>query len=48
LSYEQILTGNGFGLDDVRPSIETVYEIGNAKEAPLKGEYHPFLNGVSR
>jgi UDP-N-acetyl-2-amino-2-deoxyglucuronate dehydrogenase len=48
LSYEQILAGNGFSLDDARPSIETVYEIGNAKEASLKGEYHEFLNGMSR
>ncbi len=44
-SYEQILTGNGFGLDDARPSIETVFEIRNAKEAALRGEYHPFLKG---
>ena len=48
LSYKRILAGNGFGLDDAKPSIETVYEIGNAKETPLKGEYHPFLMGMKR
>jgi UDP-N-acetyl-2-amino-2-deoxyglucuronate dehydrogenase len=48
VSYKQILAGMGFGLDDARPSIETVYEIANAKEAPLRGEFHPFLNGLSR
>ena len=45
-SYKHILAEKGFGLDDARPSIETVYEIGNAKETPLKGEYHPFLKGM--
>lgn len=29
-SYEQILQGHGFGLDDVRPSVELVYRIRNA------------------
>ncbi|OPY79871.1 MAG: UDP-N-acetyl-2-amino-2-deoxy-D-glucuronate oxidase [Syntrophorhabdus sp. PtaU1.Bin153] len=48
VSYEQILSGNGFGLDDARPSIETVFEIRNAKEAPLRGEYHPFLKTIKK
>jgi UDP-N-acetyl-2-amino-2-deoxyglucuronate dehydrogenase len=43
LSYREILAGNGFGVDDVRPSIETVFEIRNAKKIGRKGEYHPFL-----
>lgn len=47
-SYERILAGEGFGLDDARPSIETVFEIRNAREAPLQGEYHPFLKKVDR
>lgn len=47
-SYERILAGEGFGLDDVRPSIETVFEIRNAKEAVLQGEYHPLLKGTDR
>ena len=30
VSYRQILEGEGFGLLDARPSIETVHEIRNA------------------
>ncbi len=40
-SYQQILNGNGFGLNDARTSIQTVYEIRNQKPAPLQGDYHP-------
>jgi UDP-N-acetyl-2-amino-2-deoxyglucuronate dehydrogenase len=42
-SYQQILEGKGFGLEDARRSIETVFEIRNAQAAPLRGDYHPFL-----
>ncbi len=41
-SYEEILKGNGFGLDDARQSIQIVHEIRNAKPIGLKGDYHPF------
>ncbi len=40
-SYRQILQGNGFGLDDVRPCIQMIYEIRNAAPVGLKGDYHP-------
>lgn len=40
-SYSQILQGNGFGLDDVRPCIQIIYEIRNAAPVGLKGDYHP-------
>jgi UDP-N-acetyl-2-amino-2-deoxyglucuronate dehydrogenase len=46
LSYQEILEGNGFPLDDVRPSIETVAQIRTAPIEPEKGEPHPFLRGV--
>ena len=42
LSYNQIINKNGFGLDDARNSIETVYQIRNSKEVGLINEYHPF------
>lgn len=42
-SYEQILLGKGFGLQEAYPSIEIVHTIRNAPLAPLKGDYHPFL-----
>ncbi|HKK66829.1 MAG TPA: Gfo/Idh/MocA family oxidoreductase [Bacteroidales bacterium] len=41
LSYQEILRGNGFGLDDARKSIEIVYDIRNATPIGLKGDYHP-------
>ena len=40
-SYRQILYGNGFGLNEARTSIQTVYEIRNQRPAPLQGDYHP-------
>ena len=40
-SYRQILNGNGFGLEDVRPCIQIVYDIRNATPIGLKGDYHP-------
>lgn len=40
-SYKQILAGRGFGLDDVRACIQTVYDIRNAKAIGLVGDYHP-------
>jgi len=41
-SYEEILKGNGFGLDEAKPSIEIVSTIRNLNAVGLKGEYHPF------
>jgi UDP-N-acetyl-2-amino-2-deoxyglucuronate dehydrogenase len=43
-SYRRILAGEGFSIEDARPSIETVYKIRNAHPIGKKGEYHPFLN----
>lgn len=40
-SYKHILAGHGFGLDDVRACIQTVYDIRNAKAIGLVGDYHP-------
>ena len=45
-SYEEILKGNGFGLDDAKPSIEIVSTIRNLNPVGLKGEYHPFAKKV--
>ncbi|WP_278185414.1 Gfo/Idh/MocA family protein [Marinobacter salicampi] len=43
-SYEEILAGRGFGLDDNRVAIQTVTNIRNAIPVGPKGNYHPFLN----
>ncbi len=41
-SYQHILDGKGFGLEEVRPCIEIVHDIRHAKSIGLKGDYHPF------
>ena len=42
-SYRKILEGKGFGVDEVKSAIQTVYEIRNASPIGLKGNYvHPF------
>lgn len=40
-SYQAILAGNGFGLDDVRPSIEMVSAMRTVDLEPDRGEPHP-------
>ncbi|MFH1000376.1 MAG: Gfo/Idh/MocA family oxidoreductase [Bacteroidota bacterium] len=47
LSYQEILAGNGFRLDDARSSIQMVHAIRNANVLGLKGNYHPILNSIS-
>lgn len=46
LSYEDVLSGGGFGLEEARSSIEIVQNIREAQVQPLKGEYHPFASKV--
>ena len=45
-SYEEILRGNGFGLDDAVGSIDIVSQIRNIEPLGLKGDYHPFSRQV--
>jgi len=45
-SYEEILRGNGFGLDDATHSIDIVSQIRNMQPLGLKGDYHPFAKQV--
>jgi len=45
-SYEHILTGGGFGLDEAYGSIRTVSTIRKKDAIGLKGEYHPFCKKV--
>ena len=42
--YEDILDGNGYGLEDARPAIEIVHNIRNQPSLGLKGDYHPLAN----
>jgi UDP-N-acetyl-2-amino-2-deoxyglucuronate dehydrogenase len=43
LTYKEILSGRGFGLKEVRQSVEIAYTIRNSKPVGLKGNYHPIL-----
>lgn len=43
-SYQHILEGNGFGLEEAKPSIEIVHDIRHLDPIGLKGEYHPLAN----
>jgi UDP-N-acetyl-2-amino-2-deoxyglucuronate dehydrogenase len=47
-SYERILEGNGFGLEENRCAISTVTDIRTAKPAALTGDYHPMVGKASR
>ena len=43
-SYEAILSGNGFSLTDVLPSIELVHSIRTQLPIGIKGECHPYTS----
>jgi len=45
-TYQSILQGTGYGLEDARSSIETVFSIRNASPVGLKGEVHPLAYTV--
>lgn len=45
-SYRDILNGGGFGLEDARICIETVFNIRQSQPVGLKGDYHPFCQSV--
>jgi UDP-N-acetyl-2-amino-2-deoxyglucuronate dehydrogenase len=41
--YEHTLAGNGFGIEDARPSIELTHRIRHAELSPFDSNTHPFL-----
>jgi len=45
-SYEDILNGGGFGLEEARNSINIVSAIRKLTPVGLRGEYHPFCGKV--
>jgi len=47
LSYQEILNGNGFSVEDARKSINIVYDIRNSQAIGKKGDYHPFLDRIN-
>ncbi|MBS8273437.1 gfo/Idh/MocA family oxidoreductase [Thalassospira tepidiphila] len=42
-SYEKIIAGAGFGIEEVRPSIELVSSIRSCELSPSLGERHPLV-----
>lgn len=42
LTYQDILNGGGFGLEEAKTAINIVHDIRHAETVGLKGEYHPF------
>ncbi|MGB5048111.1 MAG: Gfo/Idh/MocA family oxidoreductase [Caldilineaceae bacterium] len=46
-SYQEILAGRGFGLEENRVAIETVSTIRQITPVGLTGDYHPFLRQSS-
>lgn len=46
-TYKNILSGNGFGLDDAKPCIQLAHQIRNSAPVGLSGDLHPYLmNGI--
>ena len=46
--YQEILNGRGLGINDARPSIESVYNIRFAKIASNKNSVHQLLSKVRK
>ncbi len=46
VSYNHIIEGKGFGLEDARNSIETAHAIRNINPIGMKGDYHPILKNI--
>jgi UDP-N-acetyl-2-amino-2-deoxyglucuronate dehydrogenase len=42
-SYQKILEGKGFGLEEARRSVEIAHAIRNSAPSPGKGEVHPMI-----
>lgn len=46
ISYQHIISGHGFGLEEARKSIEIVHQIRNSKPIGIRGDYHPLLDNM--
>ncbi len=42
-SYEEVLGGRGFGLEDARPAVDIASNIRRSRPIGLRGDYHPML-----
>ena len=41
-SYKDVLQGGGYGIEESRQAIQTVFDIRHSTPVGLKGDYHPF------
>lgn len=46
VTYQNVLNGTGFGIDDTKESIILSDNVRNLKPVGLKGDYHPFLKSL--
>lgn len=47
VSYQNILAGNGFRIEEARPCIELVSNIRHSSPIGIQGDYHPFLKKLN-
>ena len=47
-SYQEILAGRGFPLEENRSAVTAVAAIRDAKVASLQGDYHPFIKSTAK
>jgi len=47
-SYEEILAGRGFRLEDARVAVETVAQIRRSTPSGVRNDYHPLLSRLKR
>jgi len=45
-TYEAILAGRGFGLEDAKPAVDIASNIRRSRPIGLQGDYHPMLKGI--
>jgi len=45
-SYQNILDGHGYGLEEARNSIQIVHDIRHSNPKGLSGDYHPLAKGI--
>jgi UDP-N-acetyl-2-amino-2-deoxyglucuronate dehydrogenase len=43
VSYQKIISGQGYGIEAPRQAIEIVHDIRNTTPIGAKGDYHPFV-----
>ncbi len=43
-SYNHIINGNGFGVEETLASLELAHQLRHAEISPIKNEHHPFAN----